>query len=173
MWILSIHQRESNASHAAPQVQLGELHAVRRARTAKWSMPLSEESCAARRRSRLFSLPSSLTRGRQSLTRRTGARQRTQRLKTTGSPVSSTVETIDEGRVRFPGSRRPARWLRWTRPNEPQALLKVFMQTWGLPPPSSLISVIGTVDAERGWMTEQQEMLLCRGLRRVLEKTSG
>ncbi|KAL1507768.1 hypothetical protein AB1Y20_007378 [Prymnesium parvum] len=80
---------------------------------------------------------------------------------------------FDEGRIRFPGSRRLARWLRWTGSDDPQELLHVLMKSWQLPPPSSLVSVIGTVDLGDGEHTMHKELLLRRGLRRVLEKTQG
>lgn len=80
---------------------------------------------------------------------------------------------MDEGRIRFPGARRPARWLRWSGSEEPLSLLRVLMRTWRLPPPSSLISVIGTVLSDNDDFDEQQEALLRRGLKRVLQKTKG
>eukprot|EP00966_Prymnesium_polylepis_P246713 5706009-Prymnesium_polylepis.1 len=45
------------------------------------------------------------------------------------------------------------------------------MQMWKLPPPSALVSAIGTY--QRGDFTEQQEQLFRRGLRQLLAKTNG
>ena len=49
------------------------------------------------------------------------------------------------GSVRFPGSRRPpSRWVSVSKQTDPDVLLEVLTDAWGLAPPSSVISMVGT-----------------------------
>ena len=79
--------------------------------------------------------------------------------------------SLEHGAVRFPGSRlRPAKWARVSHETTMADTLTLITRTWGLPAPSSLISVIG-LGGRSG--ARHSEHLFGPALKRAAETTNA
>lgn len=76
--------------------------------------------------------------------------------------------SLVHGAMRFPGSRlRPAKWARVSHETSMADAMQLITRTWGLPAPSSLISIIGSSDGS------ERQQLFGHGLKRAAETTNA
>ena len=97
----------------------------------------------------------------------------TRKKKAGEAPAMAAPDPVDgkllvHGAVRFPGSRlRPAKWARISHEASMTDVVQLITRTWGLTPPSSLISIIGSSDREC------RQVFAGPGLKRAAETTSA
>ena len=128
-------------------------------------VPLAAEAMLRRWKTRACRAMSRVSSPASSFTRKhdkgRDAEERTEEVPDNG-------QSLVHGAMRFPGSRlRPAKWARVSHETSMTDAMQLITRTWGLPTPSSLISIIGSNEHD------PRPVHFGAGLRRAADTTNA